>query len=136
MAVTWLTGGSHVDTLTAPKIHTHCARTHTCVCLHSEAINVPMIPLGLKETKEVDFTLSIQVKTRSRLSFKLHQHSKQQSSHNVRCNKIKWEGKKAIECLSIASRWSLALGYSEQCLQPEQTSDLQEGCSTGEEQNN
>ncbi|KAG7220024.1 hypothetical protein INR49_000673 [Caranx melampygus] len=26
----------------------------------SEAINVPMIPLGLKETKEVDFTLSVQ----------------------------------------------------------------------------
>ncbi|XP_037626934.1 rhophilin-1 isoform X1 [Sebastes umbrosus] len=26
----------------------------------SEAINVPMIPLGLKETKEVDFTVSIQ----------------------------------------------------------------------------
>ncbi|XP_062251889.1 rhophilin-1 [Platichthys flesus] len=26
----------------------------------SEAVNVPMIPLGLKETKEVDFTLSIQ----------------------------------------------------------------------------
>ncbi|TKS74931.1 Rhophilin-1 GTP-Rho-binding protein 1 [Collichthys lucidus] len=28
--------------------------------LFSEAINVPMIPLGLKETKEVDFTVSIQ----------------------------------------------------------------------------
>ncbi|XP_069376394.1 rhophilin-1 isoform X2 [Paralichthys olivaceus] len=26
----------------------------------SEAVNVPMIPLGLKETKEVDFTLSVQ----------------------------------------------------------------------------
>lgn len=29
--------------------------------LYSEAINVPMIPLGLKETKEVDFTVPIQV---------------------------------------------------------------------------
>uniref|UniRef100_A0A665WF22 Rhophilin, Rho GTPase binding protein 1 n=1 Tax=Echeneis naucrates TaxID=173247 RepID=A0A665WF22_ECHNA len=29
----------------------------------SEAVNVPMIPLGLKETKEVDFSLSIQVTT-------------------------------------------------------------------------
>lgn len=27
----------------------------------SEAVNVPLIPLGLKETKEVDFTVSIQV---------------------------------------------------------------------------
>uniref|UniRef100_A0A3B4ZT82 Rhophilin Rho GTPase binding protein 1 n=1 Tax=Stegastes partitus TaxID=144197 RepID=A0A3B4ZT82_9TELE len=26
------------------------------MCFHSEAVNVPMIPLGLKETKEVDFT--------------------------------------------------------------------------------
>ncbi|KAK2835060.1 hypothetical protein Q5P01_015544 [Channa striata] len=28
----------------------------------SDAINVPLIPLGLKETKEVDFTVAIQVK--------------------------------------------------------------------------
>lgn len=31
------------------------------VCFHSDAVNVPMIPLGLKETKEVDFTIYIQV---------------------------------------------------------------------------
>lgn len=35
---------------------------------HSEAINVPMIPLGLKETKEVDFAVSIQVKKTSHIS--------------------------------------------------------------------
>lgn len=36
---------------------------HTvCFSFPSEAINVPMIPLGLKETKEVDFTVCIQVK--------------------------------------------------------------------------
>lgn len=39
------------------------------VCFHSDAINVPMIPLGLKETKEVDFTVTIQVKTTWILSF-------------------------------------------------------------------
>lgn len=53
----------------------HAPTLYLCVCLRSEAINVPMIPLGLKETKEVDFTLSIQVKTRSRLSFKAAKQS-------------------------------------------------------------
>uniref|UniRef100_A0A3B4ZTD1 Rhophilin Rho GTPase binding protein 1 n=1 Tax=Stegastes partitus TaxID=144197 RepID=A0A3B4ZTD1_9TELE len=46
--------GLHTDTLTVP------------MCFHSEAVNVPMIPLGLKETKEVDFTVSIQVMTAMR----------------------------------------------------------------------
>lgn len=39
--------------------HTHAV----FISFHSDAINVPMIPLGLKETKEVDFTVAIQVKT-------------------------------------------------------------------------
>lgn len=51
-----------------------CERLHTphihaeSISFYSEAINVPMIPLGLKETKEVDFTVSIQVKITSRIS--------------------------------------------------------------------
>lgn len=31
------------------------------IYFHSEAVNVPLIPLGLKETKEVDFTVAVQV---------------------------------------------------------------------------
>lgn len=34
---------------------------HVSFC--SEAVNVPMIPLGLKETKEVDVTVAIKVKS-------------------------------------------------------------------------
>lgn len=133
MAVTWLTGGSHVDTLTAPKIHTHCARTHTVpVCVSSQRGHQrPHDPTGTEGNQ------------RSGL-YALHPGEDKitsfiQSSEAVvtyKCSKIKWEGKKAIECVSIASRGSLALGYSERCLQPEQTSDLQEGCPTEEEQNN
>lgn len=31
------------------------------IYFHSEAVNAPLIPLGLKETKEVDFTVAVQV---------------------------------------------------------------------------
>lgn len=41
----------------------------TIMSFHSEAVKVPMIPLGLKETKDVDFTIPIQVRGKTKLLF-------------------------------------------------------------------
>lgn len=46
---------------TLSPTHTHTRSRLLFICVDSETINVPMIPLGLKETKEVDFTLPVQV---------------------------------------------------------------------------